>query len=1205
MKLDSLWYDLDLRTGNFSQGMQGAGGMAGRLASKLKHPAVALGALAAAFAVVGAKSLKMASDMEHGLAEVSTLVDTSKVNMKDFHDQLLETFTEAPVSDMGDLTRGLYQVISAGIPAAEAMKFLNIATRAATGGVTTVATAVDGLTSAVNAWSVQNLTAEEAADSFFTAVRLGKTTFDEISGSIGRVAPIAANFNISLDETLAALSALTLGGLQTEVAFTALRAMLTNVAKPTTRLLEQYPELAKQFNLASLKSKGLGEFMKELAVELEGNDDAIIELFGNIRGLTGALSLLSEGGQEFDRVLAEFENKTGAADIAFQKMMGSTKNLWQMLKNNFAVIMINIGSDILPLVNAELRGLVGLFDLLTGKIQDIKVETAVTSLTNLNKSLRNVREALEELEKVKDPTPEQAARMERLSDIVEESAKRLRKNVDDLIGRHGLREAFRPFMSRLREMTNEELLMLQQGVAQLAREGDRAAQHHFGRVNAEVRKRGEEFVELSKLWRETGLFTPSDEEADDAVDNIETVADALTEEAQDFVDATRRMLAAATDTMVDDSLLALEQFTARAKAFGVLGTQEVQDVITNMSREIQALEIMEPIRQMTDDIRREMSRGMSEEAMDEAFAGVSGAIENIQAKLAAEGLFPEGSAVRKKIQDELERLLDLRSALRTERITGPVEDMAEDIKRSLKRNLSEAEMVAAMEGVIAAQEEIRSRLEEEGMFPEGSKQREEMDKLLQTLADLRQEIADKYMDAKEDEMDADVAAHNAAIKLIEEQEDAAQKRRDALRDLVQDIGATVGALIRMGESLGIVDDKLSQTLQGVLDLGMGIGRMAAGDIVGGGLQALGGLVSTIGGLFGESEADKARRITMEKNTKAIRDLSKTIGEMSLGISGTEFTQMGDILSQFTRTRRGDSGIGGIGSMIRARMDFMKNLERIGMSVEEFQKWAGQFGMSFAEVGKITTAELNAVSQAMRHLEIARFAETFTGQMTALRAEFELFDITDPLEQLKRFIAVISDSDFGAPAFEFLKGLDLTTAEGRKKADEMLQALFEGFRTGKGLTPEQLGGMTGEEFLNTLLQVEDYLDQLAEDSGETQRTQQFAQTRTITEVSASRMIAVLTTNAIWNEVTARNTAQLVEILGGTTTLPTVEPPHLGGAGVTGGEWTWTMTVNVYTQTGVEDPEGIGREVGEEILRTVDEGLGERQREAERAVGEIEE
>lgn len=1209
MKLDSLWYDLDLRTGNFTRGMSGAGATGSLLAAKLRHPAVALGALGAAMALVGAKAVKMASDLEHGMAEVSTLVDTSVVNMSELQDQILETFTEAPVSNMADLTRGLYQVISAGIPAAGAMEFLNIATRAATGGVTSVATAVDGLTSAVNAWSVQGMTAKEAADSFFTAVKLGKTTFEEISSSIGRVAPIAANFNITLDDTLAALAALTLGGLGTEEAFTALRAMLTNVAKPTTKLLEQYPQLAEQFDLASLKAKGLGAFMKELATDVAGNDGAIIELFGNVRGLTGALSLLSEGGAEFDRVLAAFESKTGAADEAFNKMMESTKNLWQVLKNQFSVVMISIGEDILPLVNAELKGLVGLMALLTGQVGRIKTEAAITGLTNLNRNLRNVREEFERLQEVEDPTPEQARRMKRLAGVVEQGAEDLRKNVDRMIGRAGLGEVGRIVMFRAREMTNQELLMLQQGVAELHRQGVRGATYHLGRINEVVRERGEEFVELAKLWRETGLFTA--EQADDAGANAGraagAAADALSDEAQEFLDSTARMLTAATSTMIDDALLALELFTTKATEFGVATTEEVQAVIENMTREIAALEVMEPIRQMTDDIRREMQRGMSEEQMDEALSGIGGAIENIQTKLAEEGLFPEGSAVRQTIQAELERLLDLRTALRTDRIVGPIEDMANDVKRTLRREMSEAEMVAAMEGVLAAQEEIRQRLEDEGMFPEGSKQWKEMKKLLEDLADLRQDISDKYLDQKDREMEADVEAHNLRVKHLEEERKAADERQQAMRQLVGDIAATANSLIRMGESLGIVDEQLAEVLQGLSDMGQGIGRMFAGDLLGGGLQALGGLVQTLGGLFGESEADKRRRIVMEKNTEAIRDLAREIGNMNLDISGKEFMAMRDLVRQFFGTmavnRPGKKGTVTPASLAAAANEFVDSLDRMGMSVEEFQEWAGQFGITFAEVGRITVEEMQAIMDAMAQIELAQFAETFTGQMEALRAEFDLFDITDPLEQLKRFIAVITDTDFGAPAFEFLKTLDLTTAEGRQKAEELLQALFRGLQQRGGLTPEQLGGMTPQEFLETMLQVEDYLDQIAEASEAQQQSQQFVQTRTITEVSASRIIAVLTTNAIWNEATARNTAQLVEILGGTSTLPTVEPPHLGGRGVIGGDWTWTLTVNVYPSAGLDDPDRVGHEVGEAVIDAVDTALGERQREAERAVGGI--
>lgn len=60
---------------------------------------------------------------------------------------------------------------------------------AAVGGVTELETAVDGITSVVNAYGDDVLSAAEASDLMFTAVKLGKTDFTQLSASLFNVIP--------------------------------------------------------------------------------------------------------------------------------------------------------------------------------------------------------------------------------------------------------------------------------------------------------------------------------------------------------------------------------------------------------------------------------------------------------------------------------------------------------------------------------------------------------------------------------------------------------------------------------------------------------------------------------------------------------------------------------------------------------------------------------------------------------------------------------------------------------------------------------------------------------------------------------------------------------------------------------------------------------------------------------------------------------
>ena len=140
-------------------------------------------------------------------------------------------------------------------------------------------------------------------------------------------------------------------------------------------------------------------------------------------------------------------------------------------------------------------------------------------------------------------------------------------------------------------------------------------------------------------------------------------------------------------------------------------------------------------------------------------------------------------------------------------------------------------------------------------------------------------------------------------------------------------------------------------------------------------------------------------------------------------------------------------------------------------MDDLQKVADELGVTFNEKLNPTINELDQLMKAIAETELTRFAETFNGQMAALRAEFEIFDITDPIKQLEKLGEVMSNPAFGAPALRAaLAGLDLSTPEGRAAAQKMVEDLFTALQTGS-LDPSALGTLTPEEFLNALRDLE--------------------------------------------------------------------------------------------------------------------------------------
>jgi len=202
-----------------------------KMAGKAKVAGIAAAAAVGAM-VVG--SVAKFAQFEQGMNEVFTLLpDITGDAMGEMEDQVKDLSTEFGVLP-DKVIPSLYQAISAGVPKDNVFEFMETATKASVGGATELETAVDGLTSVINAYGAENIDAAEASDLMFTAVRLGKTTMDELSRSLFQVNPVAAAMGVEFGDITAALAAMTAQGTPTSVATTQLRQALVELGKEGT-----------------------------------------------------------------------------------------------------------------------------------------------------------------------------------------------------------------------------------------------------------------------------------------------------------------------------------------------------------------------------------------------------------------------------------------------------------------------------------------------------------------------------------------------------------------------------------------------------------------------------------------------------------------------------------------------------------------------------------------------------------------------------------------------------------------------------------------------------------------------------------------------------------------------------------------------------------------------------------------------------------
>lgn len=293
------------------------------------------------------------SSFETGMAAVYTLVDVSKEKFEEFKDTVADVASRLP-QQTGDLTKALYDIISAGVELENSPKVLEQAAKAATAGITETQTAANVGIGVLNAYGKEVSELEGVYDVLFTTVKFGVTTFPALAQNIGDVLPTARAANVDITQVGAAVAALTKAGIRTPQAMTALKGAINAMAAPA-------PEAKKQFEALGITWQGLIPTLDQIR-EKGLSIDQLRLLIPDVEARTGVISLT----QNYDtllQILGEMDGASGALDEAYGKMADTpgqeialmSKALKDMIKEVgelAAVVILPAASAITTLVSA-------------------------------------------------------------------------------------------------------------------------------------------------------------------------------------------------------------------------------------------------------------------------------------------------------------------------------------------------------------------------------------------------------------------------------------------------------------------------------------------------------------------------------------------------------------------------------------------------------------------------------------------------------------------------------------------------------------------------------------------------------------------------------------------------------------------------------------------------------------------------------------
>lgn len=341
-------------SGKLAEVMGGEAASAGKISGKSLGSAL-VGSLTKVVAAAGiGKMLGSAftggTAFESAMAKVGTIADTAKVPLESLSSQVLQVSGDMHIG-ANEIAEAAYQAISAGQDTGNAVAFAGQASMLAKAGFTSSASAVDILTTALNAYGKGADEAGHVSDVLLTTQNLGKTSVDELAGSMGRVIPLAAAYNVSLENLSSGLAIMTANGIATAEASTYTKSMLNELGDTGStvgKILQQ--QTGKSFAELNADGKSLGDVLQILYDKVGGNATEFAGLWRSVEAGTGALSLASSGADKFNGVLQQMQADSNLTQTAYDTMTDTMAYKLDGVKTNAQ----NLGTALFDAVSGRL-----------------------------------------------------------------------------------------------------------------------------------------------------------------------------------------------------------------------------------------------------------------------------------------------------------------------------------------------------------------------------------------------------------------------------------------------------------------------------------------------------------------------------------------------------------------------------------------------------------------------------------------------------------------------------------------------------------------------------------------------------------------------------------------------------------------------------------------------------------------------------------
>jgi len=326
----------------------------GTVATNLGLVATAAGTVAAAFA-----SVNKAVDFEAQMSSIKALTGASTIEMQQMSKLALEMGANTKYSAL-QAAQGIEELLKSGLtPAQVQAGGLESALNLATAGGLELADAAEIMSTALNAYRRDALTAEQASNILAGTANASATSVQELRYSLAAVSAVAAGVGMSFKDTNTALGLFANNGLKGSDAGTSLKTMLSNLQPTTKEQIKLFQKLGlvtssgvNQFYNAKGQLKSLDEIASILQRSLGKMTDQqrmlALEMMFGADAIRAASILYREGAEGVRKFQSEM-SKVSALDVAKQKM-DNAKGAIEQFRGAMETLAISTLTPLMPMI---------------------------------------------------------------------------------------------------------------------------------------------------------------------------------------------------------------------------------------------------------------------------------------------------------------------------------------------------------------------------------------------------------------------------------------------------------------------------------------------------------------------------------------------------------------------------------------------------------------------------------------------------------------------------------------------------------------------------------------------------------------------------------------------------------------------------------------------------------------------------------------